>query len=275
MKTQTRYRNPFLHLLRYCITAIAFTGSASAAPLLLNPIADAFVTGGSANPSAGSPSLNYGGAGALMVSPAGTTKGEIQTLLKFDLSSAVTSFNTTYGAGNWVVDTITLQLGTNFGTQGGQPNNAIFNTINGGVFKVDWLANDDWIEGTGTPSGGTTDGVTFNMLPSLESGSDRTLGTFSYTPVGNTNPPTVPAATYSLGLDSSFLADVTAGNKVSLRLYAGDTGVGYLFNSRTYGTAANRPVLIVTAIPEPSAAALLLVAAGISGLLVSRRKTKP
>ena len=196
-----------------------------------------------------------------MVSPAGTTKGEIQTLLKFDLSSAVASFNATYGVGNWTVDHITLQLGTNFGTQGGQPNNAIFNTINGGLFKVDWLANDSWIEGTGSPSGGTTDGVTFNMLSSLESGSDATLGTYTYTPVGNTNPPTIPAATYSLGLDAGFVSDVTSGSNVSLRLYAGDTGVGYLFNSRTYGTTANRPLLIIDAVPEPSTVGLLAVGA--------------
>jgi len=29
--------------------------------------------------------------------------------------------------------------------------NAIFNTIQGGLFGFDWLANDNWGEGTGNP----------------------------------------------------------------------------------------------------------------------------
>ena len=261
----------FPYLLCAGLAVLALTCTASATSLSFTSTADTFVCGGSTNGSAGSPSLNYGGAGALMISATGTTKGEIQTLLKFDLSSIVASLNTTYGAGNWTVDKITLQLGTNFGTQGGQPNNAIFNTINTGLFKVDWLANDSWIEGTGNPGAGTTDGATYNSLATLESGSDRTVGTYTYTPVGNTNPPTIPAATYSLGLDSSLLSDVSGGNTVSFRLYAGDSGVGYLFNSRSYGTVANRPVLIVDAVPEPGTAVLL--AAGVA-LLAGRSRRR-
>jgi hypothetical protein len=256
-------------LLTVC-TALLLQSFAAAATVSLNPIADAFLTGGSADPGAGSPTNNYGAAGALQVSAAGSTKGGIQSLLKFDLASAKTSFDAIFGAGNWLVDSITLQLGTNFGTQGAQPNNPIFNSINAGLFKIDWLANDGWLEGTGTPALPTTDGVTFSSLASLLSASDKTLGTFTHAPVGNTNPPTVPAATYSLSLDGTFLADIAAGNNVSFRTYAGDAGVSYLFNSRSFGTAANRPTLIVSAsVPEPCTSALLT---GAAALWLARRR---
>jgi hypothetical protein len=257
-------------LLSIGLAVVGLTASAHAAIVSIIPIADAFLTGGSADPGAGSPTGNYGGAGALQISAAGSTKGEIQSLLKYDLAAAKATFDSTFGAGNWLVSSVTLQLGTNFGTQGAQPNNAIFNTINVGLFKIDWLANDNWLEGTGTPAGPTTDGVSFSSLALLISAADRTLGTFTYTPVGNTNPPTVQPATYALSLDASFLADVSAGNNVSLRAYAGDVGVSYLFNSRSFGTTANRPTLIVNAdaVPEPGTSALLT---GAVAVLLARR----
>lgn len=273
---------PRLHSL---LAAVFFSATAArtglAVTLSINPSADAFMTGGSADVNAGSPSLNYGGAGALMVSAPGSQKGEIQSLLKFNLAPVKTTLDGMFGTGNWLVDTITLQLGTNFGTQGAQPNNPIFNQINGGLFSIEWLANDNWGEGSGTPGSPFTplnppvDGVTFATLAGLASGTDRALGTFLYTPVGNTNPPTIPPATYSLGLDASFLADLSAGNDVSLRAFAADAGVNYLFNSRSFGTASSRPTLVVSAsaAPEPATSALLAGAA-LPGLCGRRRHAR-
>jgi hypothetical protein len=262
-------------LLRAVTAFLLLQLSASAVTVNLNPTADTFVTAGSGDVNAGSPGANYGGAGALMISGASTTKGEIQTLFKFNLATAKTMFDTTFGAGNWLVDSITLQLGTNTGTQGVQPMNLIFNTINQGLFNVDWLANDNWGEGNGTPmtpflpTNPPVDGATYNSLGVLESGADETLGTFTYTPVGNTNPPTIPAANYALGLDSSFIADISAGGDVSLRAYADDATVGYLFNARSFGS--NKPTLIVSAsvVPEPGAGALL---AAMALLWLARRR---
>jgi uncharacterized protein (TIGR03382 family) len=257
--------------LQTLLAAFIFAAPASAATFSLTPTADAFLTGGSNDPNAGSQTANYGGAGALQVSAAGSTKGEIQSLLKFDLSAAKASFDATFGAGNWTVNSITLQLGTNFGVQGTQPNNPIFNSINGGLFKIDWMANDSWVEGTGTPASPTTNGVTFSDLAGLIGASDETLGTFTYTPVGNTNPPTVPEASYALSLAPSFLADVTGGSIVSLRAYAGDAGVSYLFNSRSF--SGNQPTLVIDAVPEPGAGTLL--AMGTLAWLVRRRRYAP
>ncbi len=183
----------------------------------------------------------------------------MQSLMEFDFSSVKLSLDASFGVGNWTITNVKLQLATNFGTQGQQPGNAIFNAINAGLFKIDWQSNDNWGEGTGTPASPETpsnapvDAVTYNTIASLESGADRNLGTFSWTAAGNT------PVSYTLGLDPSFLADAGAGSDVSLRFYAGDLGVSYLFNSREFGTSGSRPALSITAVqmPEPGVCTLL------------------
>lgn len=269
---------PPLRFLSFILIA-ALASWASAATITLNPSADAFVTAGSSNPNAGNATVNYGAAGAMQVSAAGSTKGEIQSLLRFDFAGAKSTFDTTFGAGNWFFQTITLQLGTNFGSQGAQPNNPIFNTINAGLFQIDWLANDSWGEGSGTPalpfepSNPPTDGVTFASLGSLLRSADRSLGTFSYTPVGNTNPPTVPPALYHLGLNADFLTDAAAGNFVSFRVFAADSSVSYLFNSRSFG-GSTKPVLVVEALPEPATAFLCACASPLIATMRRRHATR-
>lgn len=69
-----------------------------AATATLNPIADAFVTTGPTGNLSGN---NYGGAGALSVAAPGLAKGEFQSVLQFDLSSATASFNAQFGAGKY------------------------------------------------------------------------------------------------------------------------------------------------------------------------------
>jgi len=56
---------------------------------------------------------------------------------------------------------------------------------------------------------------------------------------------------------------------VSLLVSPADTTIGYLFNSRSY-TASNRPLITVTAIPEPGAYVMAL--AGFAGLVLLRRR---
>jgi hypothetical protein len=252
------------------LAVFAFAVSAQAAIVSMEPTADTFVTSGSGDPNAGSPTANYGAAGAMMISGSSGAKGTMQSLMKFNVASAKASFDSTFGAGQWTVNGITLRLGTNAGVQGAQPMNAIFNPINTGLFKVDWMSSDGWAEGTGTPQLPTTDGVTFNTLGSFLSGADRTVGTFTYTPAGDNT-----TATYTLTLDAGMTADVAAGGDVSLRGYAGDATVGYLFNSRLVGTTTNRPLLTVSAIalPEPGTGTLLAGAA-LLGLMHRRRDAR-
>ena len=221
------------------------------------PSADAFVF-------AGEPNLNYGGAGALAVSDPAQDQGEYQSLMRFDLSSARAAFDAQFGASGWRLESASLRLVT------ANPGNPIFNANAAGPFAVSWLQNDNWVEGAGTPNSPTTDGVTYNSLPSLLGPADEALGTFNF-PGGTSG-----ANTYALALPAGFAADAAAGNPVSLRLLPGADEASYVFNSRSIQTVANRPTLTLTAVvPEPgaagAAAGAALAAVAASALAARRR----
>jgi len=207
--------------------------------------ADAFLAAGSSNNPAGSDltGLNFGGAGALVVAPAASVKGEFQSVLRFSLSNAVSLFNTNFGTGNWMITNISLTLTSNYGSNGVQPNNAIFPVISGGNFVIEWLSDDAWAEGIGTPNLPSTVGVTYHSLTvtDLLSGAHAILCTNTYTPPGDNVP-----VTYTLPLNTNLLADVSSGGDVSLLFYAADNQTGYLFNSHEYGRG-NEPLINVTA----------------------------
>jgi hypothetical protein len=206
--------------------------------------ADAFLATGSPDNPEGTnlTGLNFGGAGTLVVAPAASVKGEFQSVMKFNLSNAVAMFNTNYGAGNWTITNISLELTSNYGTSNVQPNNAIFPVISGGNFVIEWLSYDDWVEGTGTPNLPTMDGVTYDSLPDLLSGAHEILCTNTYSPPGNNVP-----VTYPLPLDTNLVADVSDGGDVAFLFYAADDQIGYLFNSYSYGRG-NEPLIHLTAI---------------------------
>ena len=228
----------------------------SAATFTLNPIADAFVTTG---PTGNLTLNNYGGAGALSIAAPGLSRGEFQSVLQFDLSAARASFDSQFGAGQWSIQSITLSLTAS------APNNPIFNTSAAGLFGISWMQNNSWLEGTGTPAAPTTTGITFSSLPGFLSAGDESLGTFSF--AGGTN----GTAAYSLGLTPGFSADVLAANVASFRLFAADSTVSYLFDSRNFGTASARPLLSIVAVPEPGALCLLATGLGlVAGVRCSR-----
>jgi hypothetical protein len=207
--------------------------------------ADAFLATGSPDNPVGTDltQLNFGGAGTLAISPASAAEGEFQSVIRFDVSGAVSLFDTTYGTNNWSVSSVTLKLTSNYGTQGVQPNNRIFNVINGGQFVIEWLSDTNWIEGTGNPNLPTMDGVTYASLPDLLSGPHEILGTNTYVPPG-TNVPVI----YTLPLNTNLVAAVASGGSISLLFYAADNQIGYLFNSHEYGRG-NEPLIEVTANP--------------------------
>jgi len=239
-----------------CKLAVAATGIAlllalpvRAATFSLNPSADAFVTTG---PTANLIGNNYGGAGALSVAAPGLSHGQFQSVLQFGLSGAKTTFDTQFGAGQWSIQFVTLQLTAT------APNNAIFNSSAAGQFGISWMQNDSWTEGTGTPATPTTTGITYTSLTdTFIGGGDENLGTFSF--AGGTS----GAATYTLSLTPGFLTDASAGNLVGFRLFAADNAVSYLFDSRSFGTTSARPLLTVVAVPEPAAVPLLAVGAAL------------
>ena len=238
-------------LLLASLAATSLVLPLGAQTMTLNATADTFLSSVNAT-------SNYGGAGALAVSAAGLPKGEFDSLLRFDLASAKASFDALYGAGGWSLVSMTLALTAT------TPANPIFNgngagaggsNINlAGQIAVKWILNDTWIEGTGTPNLPTTDGISFSGLTAILSGADESLGTFAF------NGTTTAVTNFALGLTPSFKADATAGQLVSLLAQPADTGVSAVTSSRSVGTASLRPVLTVTAVPEPCSGALALSA---------------
>ncbi len=243
----------FLLVSFFLLILLVTSSRVLGAVVSLNPTADAFVATGPANNLVIS---NYGGAGALALSAAGSLNGEFQSVLRFDAGAAKSSFDSLYGAGSWSLQSVTLQL------TAASPNNAIFNTNRAGSFGVSWMQNDGWVEGSGTPNAPTANGITFSSLQgTFISFSDEGLGTFSY------NGSSSGTFVYTLNLSSGFAADVLAGDLVGLRLSAADDVVSYFSDSRTFNTATSRPLLSITAVPEPGTATLLV----FGGLLCAVR----
>lgn len=255
------------------ILGLPLNGKADSSFLIDNTTADAFLASGSAGNPLGSDltSLNFGGVGTLAIAPASSVKGEFDSVIKFNTASAVSQFNSLYGAGNWMITGLTLSLASNFGVQGAQPNSAVFNQISGGRFGVDWLANDSWVEGNGSANGASgypaNNYVSFNSISTLFSAGSDSLGAYLYTPPGNN-----VYVSYLLPLEANLLADAKGGGDVSLYFYAADSQVGYLFNARSY--AGNHPQLTITAAPVPEPGALALVMAGFGGLALGRRQRR-
>jgi len=254
---------PLLRLLIAGIATVPLALPVHAATFTLNPTEDAFVS--SANPAS-----NYGGAGALAVAAAALPKGEFDSVLKFNLSTAKASFDTALGAGLWSVTSITLQLTAT------SPANALFNgngagpggsNINfSGSFSMSWMQNHSWVEGNGTPAAASTTGITFSTLSSFRGGADQTLGTFAFGGATSGND------VWTLGLAASLVADVVAGNVAGMLMLPADNAVTYLSNSRSVGTVAFHPQLTVTAssVPEPRCAGLF--AGGAFAMLARRRR---
>ncbi len=235
-----------------------------------NSSAAAFMASGSpGNPSGSDLSTNnYGNAGTLAIAPASSTKGAFDSALLFNTAAAASQFNTLYGVGGWSITGAKLSLASNFGVQGVQPNNNIFNTINAGSFGIDWLADNSWNAGTG--GGGGTPGypvnnyVDYAYVPTLLSFGYDSLGDFTYTPPGNS-----VYLNYVLPSDANLDA-AAANGTVSLFFYAADDQVSYLFNSQVF--SSNHPELTLTATPTPEPATLSLLAAAVGVVTLARRK---
>lgn len=212
------------------------------------------------------PTGTYGTAGAMHVSGATATnpldqiQGRADSWMKFDLSAAVAQFDSAFGVGNWTLDAVTLSI-----QESATPTSNLF-TRGTGDFSVTWIVNDNWSQGTGSPSGaGTASGneLSWNYGQSIISGADRDLGIFQ-------NAGTNSRQEFLLALQNDFVADLTAGGLMTLRLAPESGDIGFTFNSSNNGSSANRPQLIVSAIPEPATSALLLLA----GFAACRRRRR-
>lgn len=214
---------------------VTFTGTTSD---------DAFLATGSPNNPRGTDltGSNFGAAGVLYIAPAASANGEYQSVLKFSLFGASSLFNSACGS-NWTITAISLELTGNIATAGAQPDNAMFNPVTGGNFVIEWLADDNWVEGTGRPNFPTTDGVTYGSLADLLAGAHEILCTNTYSPPGNNVP-----VTWTLPLNGNLVNDIARGGAVSFRLFAVDNQISYLFNSHNFGNG-NEPLIHITASP--------------------------
>jgi hypothetical protein len=251
-------------LLKTVLSVVAaFTASAGLAQTFsvsVQPTADAFVTSGGSLSSS-----NFGGAGSLAIAAPGLPQGEFQSALKFDLSTTLSALDAHFGAGQWAIQSVSLQLTSS------PHSNPIFNDIAAGQFNVSLMQNNSWVEGTGTGGVPGSDGISFNSLLGtyVNNSTDQALGTFSF-PGGSSG-----QNSYTLTLSSGLLNDLDSGSNLSLRLFAADSGVSYLFTSRS-GSASARPDILVQAmaIPEPGTAALCGLALGLLCLVQTVRRRK-
>jgi hypothetical protein len=240
-----------LALLAAVFSVVTFSAHGATSSSI--PTADAFVAAG---PSGNLANNNYGGGGIISVAGLGSPQGEFQSILKFDLAPTVASFDATYGAGQWSIESVSLQLTAS--TAG----NAIFNPPSAGLLKFQWMASDSWVEGTGQPATPSATGITYNSLQTTVSVQDDNLGTFSFDGGTSGN------YTFALAADAPGLnADIRSGGPVSIRIFGGDNSVAGIFNSRSFATAANRPTLTIQAVPEPSTMGLV----GLGLLAVAQR----
>jgi hypothetical protein len=209
--------------------------------------ADAFLcTGAPSNPELGGADLsglNFGAAGTLAIAPASSIKGVFESVIMFNLAAGVAQFNAACGSNRWTITGVTLDLASNYGVAGVQPNNPIFNVVSGGQFIIEWLSDSNWVEGTGTPNLPTTDGVCYDSLPMLLTPPCEILCTNTYVPPGDN-----VHVFWPLPLTSNLVATITSGGNLSFLFYAADNQVNYLFNSYKYGRG-NEPYLDVVAAP--------------------------
>jgi hypothetical protein len=235
-----------MKLLSTLLLLVAITIPTRAAIFTNSADADAFVR-------TNAPTANYGGAGSLSVSGSsstntafGVTNGIADTFIQFNTAAMVASFNSLFGANNWVISGAKLQV-----TEVATPNNSIFDQ-GIGAFAVYWIADDNWTEGNGTPmTGSTTGGIVYTNEPVLLTNT-ASLGTFTNT-VSNVT------LLFPLALPAIFVSDAQAGGEVTLFLTAIDPQIGFTFNSRSFGTTSARPFLEISAVPVP----------GISGVSLS------
>ncbi|MBK8038357.1 MAG: DNRLRE domain-containing protein [Verrucomicrobiaceae bacterium] len=213
----------------FCLASVA-----SAATVVTLQPSSTTPNSGDAYLRAAAAASNFGASGALVVSGSGVanTNGPFASLLKFDLATAKTTFDAAYGVGGWTLDSLQLQL------TAATPNNLTFNANAAGLVLIEWLADDTWLENA----------ITWNGMPAVVGSGNESLGSVSY---NGANTGTILA---SLTAGSGLTNDLQNGSTASFRLAAGDAGVSMVVNARNFGTATNRPALILSAsaVPEPS-----------------------
>jgi hypothetical protein len=214
---------------------------------------------------------NFYGKGAMMISAPvvdpGTAYASVpramDALFSFNTSSYVTQFNSTWGAGNWTVTGVSIELSSNYTGQGTQPNNDDFNQIASGQFTLSALGADPSIKT-----------VTWNSLQTfLPTTTVTSAGTFYWDATQALGSNGYVKDIYTLNTNAALISGISSGELYMLGT-AADSLVGYEFNTN------NRipPEISITAdsyadlAPVPVPPALLLLGSGIGALAFLRRR---
>ncbi|MFQ3549251.1 MAG: DNRLRE domain-containing protein [Armatimonadota bacterium] len=235
-----------IKLFLVVITVLAISVSAFAATQTFNPIADT-------NTSKNNPSSNYGTATSLWVQKDTGGTYANHTWLKFSGLAVKNHFDGLYGAGNWVVNSVTLTMQT----IGLSP----YGWEKAGNHGVYHNSNSAWAETS----------LTWNNEGSYTNSSTRTNLGLLYAPL------TTGTWVTSGNLIAPVLSnDILAGGDFTLLLWNDDltTNIGARrFNSREWSTG--KPYITVQAevIPEPGT--LVALGSGLvamAGFVIRRKK---
>jgi len=236
----------------FLIGALSTAGASSTLPPIGTDFGTYVVSGSHPNSNQGGTpyaDTNFYLKGAMMISaPVDNTVGStdygvraMMALFSFNTAGVMPAFDAQYGAGNWSITSIGIEMSSNYAAAGTQPNNPDFNKIAAGQFQLSLL-------------GGNPDITiqTWNTLQAYLPGTTTTpLGTFTWAATSDLNN---SYQSYALSTTQTLTAAVLSG-KLSLLGKAADDKVGYLFNTNTKGTP---PALLISAAALSGAAAPVL-----------------
>ena len=201
---------------------------------------------------------------------------------QFGIGSFVDTLNATYGIGNWTVSDIQLTVQYTL-----YANNTRFGS-GPGTFDIYWVGNNNWVQGTNNPVYATSasalsswsDGQALVASEAYNWSTPSYSGTLSDLHDGlwvtDKTGALQSTTSYALDSDPSLVNDITSASAadnsaVSLYLMATSNTMGMTIFT---GGGSTLPTLTfdVQAVPEPSAAALLI--AGFTGFVVLRFKRR-
>ncbi len=208
------------------------------------------------------------------------------------VGSRVGALNDRYGPGNWTIANPTLTFQYTL-----YANNSIF-AGGPGTFATYWVGNDSWIQGDTPPTNNpvyttnATDLLAWSGSQALLASTYYTWTTPGYTGTYDDAKPSVwktdktgikqSTLTVNLALTSELLNDIlaasaTGNEKVSLYLMSMSDTLGLcIFTGGSGDGFEHQPTLsfdVVSAAPVPIPPSMFLLASGLGGFAVLRRRT--